>query len=121
MTTNSSIQRNLEWRLKQLTTAHGWRDAIQIRASSDVADKTQQAYERELASRDLDRSAAEAREIRAALARIRDGNYGVCLECEGEISPKRLAAVPWTALCLACQQEAERKLGCGDACELLAA
>jgi DnaK suppressor protein len=121
MTTVLSVDRKLESKLKQLATANGWRDAIQVAATSDVTDKTQQAYERELASRGLDRRAAEARQIRDALARIRDGNYGICLECEEEISEKRLAAVPWTALCLACQHKAELKLGSRDAGELLAA
>jgi DnaK suppressor protein len=121
MTIDLTVKRRLESKLKLLATANGWRDAIQVAATSDVIDKTQQAYERELASRGLDRQAAEAREIRAALERIRDGNYGICLECEEEISEKRLAAVPWTALCLACQHKAELKLDSGNADELLAA
>jgi DnaK suppressor protein len=121
MTPDLFVRRKLESKLKELATANGWRDAIQVRATGDVTDKTQQAYERELASRDLDRRAVEAREIRAALARIRDGNYGICLECDEEISQKRLAAVPWTALCIACQQDAERRGEYGHADELLAA
>ena len=28
--------------------------------------------------------------------------------CEKEISPKRLAAVPWTAYCIKCQEAADR-------------
>jgi DnaK suppressor protein len=41
--------------------------------------------------------------VTEALARIEDGTYGRCAQCEAEISPKRLSAVPWTAYCLACQ------------------
>ena len=35
-------------------------------------------------------------------------SYGVCLHCEEDISPKRLAAVPWTAYCIQCQELADR-------------
>lgn len=40
--------------------------------------------------------------IDGALARIADGTYGMCLACGGEISPKRLDAVPEAALCRNC-------------------
>jgi DnaK suppressor protein len=48
------------------------------------------------------------REIRAALQRIDRGSFGICLNCEEGISAKRLAAVPWTALCIVCQEAADR-------------
>ena len=43
-----------------------------------------------------------------ALRRIEDGSFGVCLHCEEDISPKRLAAVPWAAFCIQCQEIADR-------------
>jgi len=45
----------------------------------------------------------------SALLRIEDGSIGVCLHCEEDISPKRLAAVPWTAFCIQCQEIADRR------------
>jgi len=42
----------------------------------------------------------------------------VCLHCEEDISPKRLAAVPWTAFCIQCQEMADRQSG-GDGSENL--
>ena len=45
----------------------------------------------------------------AALARIEESSFGVCLCCEEEINPKRLAAVPWTAFCIQCQEIADRR------------
>lgn len=44
----------------------------------------------------------EAREIRAALQRIRDGNYGICANCGTEIPAARLKALPTATLCIAC-------------------
>jgi DnaK suppressor protein len=44
------------------------------------------------------------REVRTALTRIEYGSYGVCLNCDDEIGTKRLRAVPWTSLCIVCQE-----------------
>jgi DnaK suppressor protein len=45
------------------------------------------------------------------LRRLDDGSFGVCLHCEEDISAKRLAAVPWTPFCLACQEIVDRSQG----------
>ena len=45
------------------------------------------------------------REIQEALGRIDDGSYGLCLECDEEISKKRLEAIPWARHCITCQEE----------------
>lgn len=45
-----------------------------------------------------------------ALLRITDGEYGVCQNCENEIQPKRLAALPWARYCLSCQELVEKGL-----------
>ena len=47
--------------------------------------------------------------ITEALEAIERGQYGECVRCEEEISEKRLMAVPWATLCLACQEKAERE------------
>ena len=41
--------------------------------------------------------------IEAALARIGDGSYGICIVCGGEISRARLKADPAAMHCLPCQ------------------
>ena len=45
-----------------------------------------------------------------ALLRIADGEYGLCQNCENEIQPKRLAAIPWARYCLSCQEMVEKGL-----------
>jgi DnaK suppressor protein len=76
------------------------RDGIAIEKSPDALDEVQHAAERELAIRNLDRESNLLRNVRAALRRIDEGTFGVCLHCEEDISPKRLAAVPWTPFCI---------------------
>ncbi|MGH9721458.1 MAG: TraR/DksA family transcriptional regulator [Bryobacteraceae bacterium] len=98
----------LEARQADLASGLRNREGITIEKTADALDEVQLAGERELAIRNLDREASMLRSVRAALARIADGSYGSCLHCEEEISPKRLAAVPWTAYCLKCQEAADR-------------
>jgi DnaK suppressor protein len=84
------------------------RDGIVIEKCPDSLDEVQYATERELAIRSLDRDSNLLRNVRAALDRIEEGSFGVCLHCDEDISPKRLAAVPSTAFCIVCQEIADR-------------
>jgi len=84
------------------------RDGIAIEKCPDSLDEVQYATERELAIRSLDRDSVLLRNVRAALDRVEEGSFGVCLHCDEDISPKRLAAVPSTAFCIVCQEIADR-------------
>lgn len=46
--------------------------------------------------------------IRAALKRIRDGEYGICVRCGDDISPERLDVLPDTPLCKNCAASVAR-------------
>lgn len=41
-------------------------------------------------------------QIEAALERIEEGVYGLCVECEGKILKTRLQAIPFTPYCVKC-------------------
>jgi DnaK suppressor protein len=71
-------------------------------------DEIQYASERDLAIRDVDRESTLLRQVKAALTRIQDGSFGNCIDCDSEIGPKRLAAVPWALRCIQCQDAADR-------------
>ncbi len=45
--------------------------------------------------------------IDQAIARLEDGTYGRCQECDGEILAARLKALPFAPLCRTCQEDAE--------------
>jgi len=84
------------------------REGITIERTADALDETQSAAARELNTRGLEREARLLHNVRLALDRIADGSYGTCVECEDEISQKRLQALPWAARCIACQEHADR-------------
>jgi len=98
----------LETRQAELVEVLRNRDGITIEKSPDALDEVQNAAERELAIRNLDRESNLLRNVRAALRRIDDGSFGVCVHCDEEISPKRVAAVPWTPYCIQCQEAADK-------------
>ena len=98
----------LEAKKAELSDVLKRRDEIAIEKSPDAIDEVTRAAERELAIRNLDRESNLMKNVRAALRRIDDGTFGVCAHCEEEISPKRLAAVPWAPFCIKCQEAADR-------------
>jgi DnaK suppressor protein len=98
----------LEQREAELVGVLRNRDGIAIEKSADQMDEIQCATERDLAIRNVDRESNLLRDVKDALRRIHDGSFGTCVECESAISPKRLAAVPWAACCIQCQEAAER-------------
>ena len=97
------------------------RDEIVIEKASDALDEVQLKEERELAIRNLDRDSNALRLIYRALLRIANGTYGVCMHCEENILPKRMAAVPWAAFCIQCQEKIDRReIETDEAIEMLA-
>lgn len=52
------------------------------------------------------RRGLELRRVEAALRRIADGSYGVCVRCGEDIDAKRLALVPTVPTCVGCAREA---------------
>jgi DnaK suppressor protein len=57
--------------------------------------------------RNLESQRAVILQIDMALDKIRDGNFGICEECGGEIEEKRLKVVPFARYCRDCQETSE--------------
>jgi len=85
------------------------RGALAIETSPEELDRIQNAHERDLAIDALDRESMRSREVQAALKRIETNTFGVCVNCEEDISTRRLAAIPWAELCIVCQEVADKK------------
>lgn len=48
-------------------------------------------------------------QVKEALERFERGTYGYCLDCDKEIDPARLKAIPSASLCIDCMQRRERR------------
>lgn len=73
----------------------------QAAAASQVFDQ-----QRDLALRE--RAIQHLAQVDAALARLDEGAFGVCIRCGREIAPGRLEALPWAAHCIDCQTAIDR-------------
>jgi hypothetical protein len=67
---------------------------IAVDSSADLLDQIRHATERNMAAGVLERESERLSEVRAVLRRVHIGMFGIRLDSEEEISPKRLAAVP---------------------------
>ena len=77
--------------------------------SFHMADQASDDYDRDFS---LGRASDEQNVlylIDEALKRIEEGAYGSCLQCSKSIAKKRLAALPYTELCIECQTKNEAK------------
>jgi RNA polymerase-binding protein DksA len=60
------------------------------------------------------RETAELTDVEAALARIRNGVFGVCIDCGGPVGHERLMAYPTAKRCIDCQSRRENMRGGRD-------
>jgi DnaK suppressor protein len=104
----NTLQRALENIQTELGNGNWNREALAIETSPEELDRIQHASDRDFAMRNLERNSTRLREVRTALRRVHAGTFGICAGCEENINPKRLAAVPWASLCIACQEAADR-------------
>ena len=86
--------------------------------SGDSADVAFDAGSEEISTQLAELEARELSQIERALARMKQGTYGVCEHCQGKIPVARLNALPYSTTCIECQREMEAggdRLGSGGA------
>lgn len=59
--------------------------------------------------RQIDHQVQELYAVESALARMRNGTYGICAECGTNIQLDRLRAVPTATRCIDCQSRQEKE------------
>jgi DnaK suppressor protein len=109
-----TLRQDLEQRRAALTRAL----QTTMRSTRDVPDRAEvskdpygsasTSHDDELAAITVDRLARDLKLIDRALVDIDAGRYGICMECEGAIAPKRLKALPFANRCVECQARTER-------------
>jgi DnaK suppressor protein len=75
---------------------------------TDLGDEALADLLSDLDNAEVARDMRTVRELEAALARIADGSYGSCAECDGEIGLERLRAYPTAMRCIKCQEVYEK-------------
>ena len=92
-----------------LVSSEDFKEIVDVMDPKDLAD---------LASDDMDRKMIEAisaqdlrrlRMIDAALTRIKQGKYGICIKCLSKIPNERLDAIPYALMCIDCKTAEEKR------------
>ncbi len=105
------LERELSDCLRQIEAAGGRttvEDPDDAHTAADPVDRIQATGMARNQLAIMTRVAARAKAIRAALARVADGRYGICVECGEPIGVARLKAVPEVATCVGCQEQLEQ-------------
>ncbi len=74
----------------------------------DAADAAFDTGSDEISSQLAEFEARELAQIERALARLKQGTYGVCEGCHKKIPVARLNALPYSTCCIECQREFEQ-------------
>jgi DnaK suppressor protein len=74
----------------------------------DIADQASSAYTKEFLLSVGDEERRILKQIEIALEKIKKGDYAKCENCKGPISAKRLEAIPFAQLCIACKEKEEK-------------
>jgi len=85
-------------------------------SDNQVQDPGDQAISSTMESLRMSFQSTEIKEynrIVRALEKIRDGSYGICVDCGNPVSEKRLKSFPNSERCLICQEEHEDKMIAG--------
>jgi len=75
---------------------------------ADEVDEIQVNGDREIGFATRELLVDRVNRLSAALDRLAEGEYGICVECEEPISPTRLRAMPEVQTCVRCQDRIER-------------
>ncbi len=77
-------------------------------SDGDEFDDIQETVHREIGYATRELLVERVHRLQTALDRLRDGEYGTCVECGETIAPARLRALPEVQTCVRCQDRLER-------------
>jgi DnaK suppressor protein len=96
--------------IRKLTDTITESKEMESNVAQDLVDKAETSYTKEFLLSLSDGERDQLLHIDEALKRLEHGEFGVCQVCTKEIGDKRLKAIPWTPLCIDCQEKAEEEL-----------
>jgi len=81
---------------------------VDLSDAKDLADKAESSYTKEFLLSLSDSERAQLNKIDEALKRLGKDEFGQCRACGKPIGEKRLNAIPWASLCIACKEKEEQ-------------
>jgi DnaK suppressor protein len=109
---SDKIRNQLLAKLSEVTGGASRREGLIAERSNDPMDQMQSRVDLDLAVTAINTNFETKKAIETALDLLTAGDYGTCQDCGDPINPKRLQALPWTALCIHCREahDADRRM-----------
>ena len=98
------VRQQLLAKLDELTRRNNRDELIRDRCN-DPMDQMQTRFEMDLTISVINNDFETRKAVQTALRLLDEDEYGICQDCGAEINPQRLEAIPWTTLCVYCQDE----------------
>ena len=74
----------------------------------DIGDMSSAAYSRDVLFNVSETKRQRIHDIDVALVQIEKGEYGICMSCDEEISPRRMEVRPFSRYCIECKTDIEK-------------
>ncbi len=74
----------------------------------DIGDMSSAAYSRDVLFNVSETQRQRIHDIDVALEQIGKGEYGICMSCGEEISPRRMEVRPFSRYCIECKTDIEK-------------
>ncbi|MFO7767007.1 MAG: TraR/DksA C4-type zinc finger protein [Pelovirga sp.] len=75
---------------------------------ADIGDMSANSYSQDVLMSLSQTQLSRIRDVDAALERLAQGVYGICVACEEEIAQRRLEVRPFSRYCVDCKEEYEK-------------
>ncbi len=75
---------------------------------ADISDDAARSYDRKLQGDLEEQEWNKLKQVETALEKIKQGEYGICEQCEVEIPEARLEIMPYAEFCIQCLSEIEK-------------
>jgi DnaK suppressor protein len=102
------LSREYENLIKSINRNRMASEEIKQENTEDEGDLATISHNKELLYNLHESDFMRLRFIQQALKALDRGQYGECGRCGEDINEKRLVAVPWTTMCIRCQEEVEK-------------
>lgn len=109
----STYQARLESRRHEIQERLGLVTAAADLATGNLVDQAATHGERLLVFASRQQLFTHLREVEAALQRLSEGRYGLCVACRAAIPPARLRVFPEAAQCVPCASAEEQRVRAG--------
>ena len=88
--------------------AHHNKKSSEVEQMADISDDAARSYGKKLQGDLEEQEWVKLKQVEAALKKVKDGEYGICEQCEQEILETRLEIMPYTEFCIQCLSEIEK-------------